>query len=474
VWRQRHAGILVLLWLHVPVLFVMALVRGRGVGHAAIEAAPVAAIALWAVAVDRHTVLSTVLTSVGLMASSAALVHLSGGLIEMHFHFFVMVGVVTLYQDWRPFLIAIGSVVVHHTVVGVTDPAAVYNHPAAIASPWKWALIHAGFIVGMSATGMVSWKLNELLLADGAKREHKLAEAHAMARIGSWEHTVGSGLTTWSDGMRDLLGMTPDELPSMRAMYRSLHPDDRAATWADMDRVRTEGVPHDMDCRIVLPDGSVRWVHSRGEATWEDGQIVVMSGTIQDITERRQSEDELRAREAELHDTLSLLNATLESTADGILVVDVDGRITSYNGRFADMWDLPEHVLSEGDDDAALAHVLSQLRDPDGFVAKVRELYADPEAESQDTIIFDDGRVVERFSMPSGSVGSWSAECGASTTSPTARASSVSSHIRRSTTRSPGSRTSSSSATGSTTPSPVVEAPMRSPSSSSTSTTSRM
>jgi diguanylate cyclase (GGDEF)-like protein len=95
-----------------------------------------------------------------------------------------------------------------------------------------------------------------------------------------------------------------------------------------------------------------------------------------------------------------VLSATLESTTDGILVVDLDGRITSYNGRFAEMWRLPRQVVDDGDDDRVLGVVLDQLRDPGAFLAKVHELYAAPEAASRDVIEFKDGRVFERDSLP--------------------------------------------------------------------------
>jgi diguanylate cyclase (GGDEF)-like protein/PAS domain S-box-containing protein len=118
---------------------------------------------------------------------------------------------------------------------------------------------------------------------------------------------------------------------------------------------------------------------------------LVVSG--HDITDRVAAEKDVRA-------TNSVLAATLESTADGILVVDGAGRITSVNGRFVEMWRLPPDSLDDHNDVAALAHLLDQLCDPAAFVAKIHELYADPEASSHDTLDFKDGRVYERDSLP--------------------------------------------------------------------------
>ena len=104
--------------------------------------------------------------------------------------------------------------------------------------------------------------------------------------------------------------------------------------------------------------------------------------------------------DAEVRSALSLLTATLDSTADGILVVDRAGVITQFNSRFTQMWHLPEDVLASRDDGAAIEFVLDQLVRPEMFVAKVEELYAHPEAESDDTVRFKDGRVFERHSLP--------------------------------------------------------------------------
>jgi diguanylate cyclase (GGDEF)-like protein len=96
-----------------------------------------------------------------LLTSSAILVHLTGGLIESHFHFLVIVPLLTLYGVWSIFLIAIGYVAVHHGVLAQLDPTAVFNHPQAWRQPWKWALIHAVYVLGASATALVAWRATE-------------------------------------------------------------------------------------------------------------------------------------------------------------------------------------------------------------------------------------------------------------------------------------------------------------------------
>jgi diguanylate cyclase (GGDEF)-like protein/PAS domain S-box-containing protein len=112
------------------------------------------------------------------------------------------------------------------------------------------------------------------------------------------------------------------------------------------------------------------------------------------------SDERVRRVEERLRRSVSLLRATLDSTGDGILVVDRAGRIVSHNRRFVDLWGIPEAVLEASDDDRAIAYVLDQLEDGEGFLSRVRGLYRDVERVASDTLRLRDGRVIERHSRP--------------------------------------------------------------------------
>ncbi|MDQ4080575.1 MAG: PAS domain S-box protein [Gemmatimonadota bacterium] len=171
-----------------------------------------------------------------------------------------------------------------------------------------------------------------------------------------------------------------------------------APSYHDVVRARfRDALEHDaaqppIEVELVRLDGTTIHAEVSTVPILFDGAPALLS-FARDVTEQH------RAREI-LEHTVSLQHATLESTTDGLLVVDTEGRIVSYNRQFADMWRIPEQVLEQGYDRAALAFVLDQLIDPAQFLSKVQELYAQRDAKSFDVLQFKDGRTFERYSQP--------------------------------------------------------------------------
>ena len=146
--------------------------------------------------------------------------------------------------------------------------------------------------------------------------------------------------------------------------------------------------------RYIRKDGSIIW----GSTTVtiirnSKGEVHFFLVMIDDITSRKRAA-------FELENSVSLLKATLESTEDGLLVVDSSGKIVQDNQKFIDMWKIPGEILTTGKDNDALEFVKNQLINPDTFLENVKNLYSEPEAKSFDLLEFSDGRFFERYSQP--------------------------------------------------------------------------
>ena len=178
--------------------------------------------------------------------------------------------------------------------------------------------------------------------------EVNLAHTQAIARLGSWDWDLTRDAHYWSDELFRLLGYLPRQLaPTLGAYLVAVHPDDRDRVERALRATVHEGAAYNLDHRVVLPDGAVRTLHGEAESVHDgDGKLTRLAGFVQDITERKELEDQLAYRA--FHDSLTDLpnrplfldrldHALARASRDGaqlaVLFIDLDG-FKSINDRF--------------------------------------------------------------------------------------------------------------------------------------------
>ncbi|CAA9490550.1 MAG: diguanylate cyclase/phosphodiesterase (GGDEF & EAL domains) with PAS/PAC sensor(s) [uncultured Solirubrobacteraceae bacterium] len=166
-WNARHRAMVVVLYLHIPLLAGFGLLRGsEPPTHIAAAMLALAGLAVVAGSAGASRRLRGIAAAFGLVTCSAVLVHLWDGRTEAHFHFFLVVSLLALYQDWVTYGTAVVYVVVHHGVLGAIAPDEVFDHAGAAAAPWLWALIHGVFVLAACGVNLISWRASEQLLRD--------------------------------------------------------------------------------------------------------------------------------------------------------------------------------------------------------------------------------------------------------------------------------------------------------------------
>ncbi len=304
---MRHRVILGLVALQALALSCFGLYQGFSIEHSAFEGTAIISVPLLAELLGiRNRVIRSTAASIGLITSSAVLTHLSGGLIESHFHFFVMLAVISLYQQWPTFLVSIGYVLVHHGVMGAVAPESVYNHPDAIAHPWKWALIHATFVSGACFAYVVAWRMNED--AQGAMQESE-ARFRRLA-----EHSP-VGIYQLSTGPAQHLYLNPTALEMLEAQdvdevarlgLDSFFTDTSLETIRGERQKRATGIASSYEAQIVGLRGTRRTVLMSGTPLFDDAEkLFSVVGTVTDISERKSLEEALRHQA--FHDSLTRL-----------------------------------------------------------------------------------------------------------------------------------------------------------------------
>lgn len=264
-----------------------------------------------------------------------------------------------------------------------------------------------------------------------------LIEANAYNR-GLLESILDPLVTIGSDGsihdvneaFASIIGCSRKELIGTDFSRYFTEPD---LARAGYEKVFLDGVITDYELFIRHTDGHYTPVlYNATTIRDESGVVTDVLAVARDITERKRYEellirfnDELEQgiqkktvelavinqaleeentqrilAESTIRKTLSLLNAAIESTADGILVVDRKGNVTTYNRKFADMWHIDPGIIDTADHHVTKTYMADQLKDPDEYLKSVSDLYEHPGRERYDMLELKDGRLFERYSIP--------------------------------------------------------------------------
>lgn len=202
-----------------------------------------------------------------------------------------------------------------------------------------------------------------------------------------------------NDAWRKTLGYSDPEIAQL-TVFDIIHPS-TSPKYTEIlyqyvvKKTITENTVYPESIQIIFITKSNQQILLEGSISckFAEGSLVQIRAILRDITARKQAEDALAK-------SVSLLQATFDSTADGILATDSTGKIVTFNREFVEMWGIPEEVMVLRDDEATVAFVLEQLKDPQAFRDQVEFLYDRPEAESYDLLEFKDGRYFERYSEP--------------------------------------------------------------------------
>ncbi|MBI4942272.1 MAG: PAS domain S-box protein [Actinobacteria bacterium] len=382
-WSRRHAALRTVLWLHLALVTLVAVLSHSAHDHPGLTWGFVAGAFLSAALghLPQRQRSKAVLTSVGLLLCADALVHASGGQTDMHFDFFVVLALIGLYQDWVPFALAVCLVALHHGVVGVLMPHAVYSSPLAQAHPVRYAALHAGFVLAMCAAQVAYWRYTA-----AADDELRTARAHAELLALVAQNTDNAvvitdpaGVVTWvNDAYTRMTGYSRAEAVgrTRRSMLHVVpiggagqHEKD---TTGDTDAggpraddalagevIRRAMAGEPVEVEVFARDGSRYWMdlevraihaglqttpheHAVERAPTHATSTTGLIGIERDVTARRRADEQAREASAhalvlagELDAEKQVLSAVLSSLPHLVAWRDADGTLQGCNDIYA-------------------------------------------------------------------------------------------------------------------------------------------
>jgi len=357
-WTQRHRNIRISLALHIPFLIALGLWEGT---DTLITGATVPSVPTWLVATMGGITVAllavssvpqvprrwkTASTSLGLMVTSTMLVRFSGGFIEAHFHFFIVMAIIAVYEDWMPFGLGLVYVAAGHVVFAMIDPTNVFNHGPALSNPWAWSGIHAIGILMLTGALMTNWvsieksrevsarRLEQVTAAKDEMADVEEAMAEADARREEVEE-LNDHLERKADSFSSTMDSAADGDLSVR-----VDPDSKSAAMAQIGDSINRMITEFEDAMDEIQSFAGAVSRATQETTTSVGGArqasASVNGSMEEIAENATEQRELLEETA---GEMSTLSATIEevassaqqvaSTSDQTATLAADGEETA-------------------------------------------------------------------------------------------------------------------------------------------------
>ena len=386
----------VLLWATAVAVAVYSALRGYAAWHTALDASGVAIAGVVAGRSELSQRVRSLACSFGLLTAAAVGVHVAGGVTEAHFSFFVVVVLLTLYEDWTVFVLAVLYTLVHHGVLGMIEPGEVFS--AHSGSPWGWALIHATFVAAGGAAGVVAWRLNEDVRRRMRETQDELREAamtDALTGLPNRRRLMADLETAIADDQARLALFDLDGFKAYNDTFGHLVGDALLTRLGHRLResVADTGVAYrlggDEFCVLASGDASASTIEAAVEALTERGGAFTIGnsqGTVDFDHEVHKPEDALRIADQRMYEQKNGGRRSAGDQSKAVLVRALSERHPDLSTHSADVSRMAELVarqldVSEDQLDpirhAAELHDVGKVGVPDAILAKPGALDAD-------------------------------------------------------------------------------------------------
>lgn len=226
--------------------------------------------------------------------------------------------------------------------------------------------------------------------------EKMLLESQRIANLGHWSWDIATGSVKWSEETKRIYGYENWQGDTTVDVYlKVLHPEDREKAQKYLESIIQENeAPKDTEYRIVRKGGEQRMIYTRAERVLgKKGELIGLTGTVQDITERKKAEQELIFQK-------SLLENKLESTMDAILIVDADSNVLRTNRLFREMWGVTEAQISKFSPLQIIEYIAHLTVDPEQYISASMQARDNLMMVHKSEATLNDGRIIERVIAP--------------------------------------------------------------------------